>query len=67
VNKYFGRMFLICSTFTLTSCTAFLFMEGKLTGGEFIALALGIPSAFGLKDAALNFIHRGQPGESADD
>jgi hypothetical protein len=65
-NKYFGRMFLICLIFTLTGCVAFLFMDNKLTGGDFIALALGIPTAFGLKDAALNFIHRGK-GSTADD
>lgn len=58
MNKYFGRMFAICVIFTLTGCIAFLFMDDKLTGGDFVALALGIPAAFGLKDAALTFITR---------
>lgn len=66
-NKYFGRMFLICLIFTLTGCVAFLFMDDKLTGGDFVALALGIPTAFGLKDAALNFIHRGKGSGPTDD
>lgn len=67
MNKYFGRMFLICLLFTLTGCWAFLFMTGKLTGSEFVTLALGIPTAFGLKDAALNFIHRGKGSSPTDD
>ena len=52
VTKYFGRMFIICLIFTLTGCAAFLLWD---------ALALGVPTAFGLKDAALNFIHRRNP------
>lgn len=66
-NKYFGRMFIICLIFTLTACVAFLFMDSKLTGGDFVALALGIPTAFGLKDAALNFIHKDKGSSAADD
>jgi hypothetical protein len=34
------------------------FFGKLLTGGEFVSLALGIPTAFGLKDAAINYIHR---------
>ena len=58
MSKYFGRMFAICVIFTVTGCVAFLFMDDKLSGGDFVALALGVPAAFGLKDAALNLIHR---------
>lgn len=61
MSKYLGRMFIVCLIFTVTGCVAFLFMDDKLTGGDFVALALGIPTAFGLKDAALNLIHRGKP------
>lgn len=56
MNKYFGRMFLVCLLFSLSS-VAFLYL-GKLSSGDFVTLALGIPAAFGLKDAALNYIHR---------
>lgn len=58
MNKYASRMFIICLIFSVTGCAAFIFMDGKLSGGDFVALALGIPSAFGLKDAAINYIHR---------
>ena len=58
MSKYYSRMFGICLLFTVTGCIAFLFMDYKLTGGDFVALALGIPAAFGLKDAAINYIHR---------
>jgi len=56
VSKYYSRMFLICALFAAVGCVGFF---GKLlTGGEFVSLALGIPTAFGLKDAAINYIHR---------
>lgn len=56
--KYASRKFLIAALFGLTGCAAFLFYDGKLTGGEFVSLALGICGLFGASDAALNFIHR---------
>ena len=59
-SKYYSRMFLICSLFTVVGCAGF-FM-GLLTEGNFVALALGIPTAFGLKDAAITFIHKGSTG-----
>jgi len=43
--------------FAMTGCGAFLF-TGKLTGGEFVSLALGIVGLFGGADVALNAIHR---------
>lgn len=66
MNKYYGRMFVICLIFTVAGCVAFLFMDNKLSGGDFVALALGIPAAFGLKDAALNYIHKDKPDAPKD-
>jgi hypothetical protein len=57
MNKYFGRMFIICLVFAAAGLYDFIFGH-KLTGGDFVTLALGIPTAFGLKDAALNLIYR---------
>jgi hypothetical protein len=54
-------MWFICLLFAVTGCAAFIFMDNKLSGGDFVALALGIPTAFGLKDAVINFIHRDKP------
>lgn len=56
--KYLSRKFLIAMTFTLTACAGFLFYDAKLTGGEFVALALGILAAFTGGDVALNAIHK---------
>lgn len=56
--KYLSRKFLIAAAFTVTACCAFLFYDGKLTGGEFVALALGILGTFTAGDAALNAIHK---------
>jgi hypothetical protein len=52
-------MFIICSLFAVAGIVGFF---GKLlAGGEFVSLALGIPAAFGLKDAAINYIHKDKP------
>lgn len=65
--KYISRKFLIATVFALTGCAAFLFYDGKLTGGEFVSLALGICGLFGASDVALNHIHRnkGDPDNAA--
>ena len=61
MSKYLSRMWIIALLFTLTGCAAFLFMDGKLSGGDFVTLALGVLGAFGAKDAAINWIHRDKP------
>lgn len=53
--------------FAVTGCAMFV-LTGKLSGGEFVSLALGICGLFGASDAALNYIHRDkadpdQPGK----
>ena len=55
--KYFSRKFILALLFGITGCAAFA-LTAKLTGGEFITLALGICGLFGAGDAALNYIHR---------
>jgi hypothetical protein len=55
--KYLSRKFLIAMCFTLTGCAVFAFTN-KLTGGEFVSLAIGIITLFGGADVALNVIHR---------
>lgn len=50
--KYLSRKFIIAAIFTLTGCTAFL-LCGKLTGGEFVSLALGILGTFTAGDVAV--------------
>lgn len=57
MNKFFSRKFLIVGIFTVTGCAVFAF-TGKLTGGEFITLALGLSGLFGGADVALNAIHK---------
>lgn len=67
MSKFLSRKFLLASVFTLTGCGAFAFTT-KLTGGEFISLALGILGAFTAGDVGLNYIHRNRPNpESARD
>jgi hypothetical protein len=56
--KYMSRKFLLAAAFSITGCVAFLFFEGKLTGGEFITLGLGVLGTFTAGDAALNAIHK---------
>lgn len=58
--KYLSRKFLIASLFSITGCAAFALTE-KLTGGEFVSLALGLTGLFGASDAAINYIHREKP------
>lgn len=58
MSKFISRKWLIALFFTLTGCAAFLWGEGKLTGAEFVSLALGITGLFGASDAAINYIHR---------
>lgn len=55
--KYLSRKFLIASMFGVTGCAVFAF-TGKLTGAEFVSLALGLTGLFGASDAAINYIHR---------
>jgi hypothetical protein len=62
--KYLSRKFLIASMFGVTGCAVFAF-TGKLTGGEFVSLALGITGLFGASDAALNYIHRDKKNPDA--
>ena len=57
MSKYLSRKWLLASLFGVTGCGAFLF-TGKLTGGEFVSLALGLTGLFGAADAAINFVHR---------
>lgn len=57
MTKFFSRKWILALLFTLTGCAGFL-MTGKLTGAEFVSLALGITGLFGASDAAINFIHR---------
>lgn len=57
MNKFLSRKFLIAFIFTLAGCTAFL-ATGKLTGSEFVSLALGITGLFGAGDVAINAIHK---------
>jgi hypothetical protein len=57
MSKYLSRKFLIAGLFSVTGCAVFAF-TGKLTGGEFITLALGISGLFGGADVALNAIHK---------
>lgn len=56
--KYLSRKFLIAAGFTVTGCIAFLFYDGKLTGGEFISLCGIVLGAFTAGDVALNAIHK---------
>jgi hypothetical protein len=57
VNKFFSRKFIIAFVFSLTGCAVFAF-TAKLTGGEFVALALGVTGLFGGADVAMNAIHK---------
>lgn len=56
--KFLSRKFLIAALFTVTGCVAFLFFDGKLTGGEFVAFGLGVLGTFTAGDAAINAIHK---------
>ncbi len=56
--KYLSRKFLIAAAFTGTGCCAFLFFDGKLTGGEFISLVGIVLGTFTAGDTALNYIHK---------
>lgn len=62
--KYLSRKFLIASLFAVTGCAVFAF-TGKLTGGEFVSLALGLTGLFGASDAAINYIHRDKKNPDA--
>lgn len=55
--KFLSRKFIIAAVFSVTGCGVFAF-TGKLTGGEFVSLALGIVGLFGGADVALNAIHK---------
>ena len=57
MSKFWSRKFLIASIFGVTGCAVFAF-TGKLTGGEFVSLALGITGLFGASDVAINHIHK---------
>lgn len=56
--KYLSRKFLLAAAITATGCAAFLFYDGKLTGGEFITLAGIVLGSFTAGDVALNAIHK---------
>jgi hypothetical protein len=58
--KYLSRKFMIAAVFSITGCAVFAITE-KLTGGEFVSLALGLTGLFGASDAAINYIHRDKP------
>jgi hypothetical protein len=55
--KWFSRKWVLAQTFALTGCAVFAFTQ-KLTGGEFVSLALGLVGLFGGADVALNAIHK---------
>ncbi len=56
-TRYLSRKFIIAALFAVTGCAVFAF-TGKLTGAEFVSLALGLTGLFGAADVALNHIHR---------
>ena len=62
--KFFSRKFILAIMFALPGCVGFL-MSSKLTGGEFVSLALGICGLFGASDAAINYIHRDKANPDA--
>jgi hypothetical protein len=55
-SKYIGRMFVLCLVLTIASVIALF--DNRISGSEFVTLALGIPSAFAIKDAALSYIFK---------
>lgn len=57
MSKFLSRKFILAVLFGLTGCGVFA-LTAKLTGGEFITLALGVLGLFTGGDAAMNFIHR---------
>lgn len=57
MSKFFSRKWLLAMVFALTGCGVFAF-TAKLTGAEFVSLALGLVGLFGGADVALNAIHR---------
>ena len=57
MSKFLSRKWLIAMAFTLTGCVVFA-LTSKLTGGEFVSLALGMVGLFGGADVALNAIHK---------
>ena len=56
--KYFSRKFILALAFAASGCCAFLFYDGKLTGGEFITLVGIVLGSFTAGDVALNAIHK---------
>ena len=59
MTKFLSRKFIIAMVFALSGSAA-LFLTNKLTGGEFVTLALGVIGAFTAGDVALNHIHKPQ-------
>lgn len=57
MSKFWSRKFLIASIFGVTGCFVFA-LTAKLTGSEFVTLALGLTGLFGASDAAINYIHK---------
>lgn len=57
MSKFLSRKFILASVFTVTGCGVFA-LTSKLSGGEFISLALGILGIFTGGDAALNYVYR---------
>lgn len=55
MNKYLSRKFIIAMIFTVSACIGFL-ATGKLTGAEFVTLALGIPGLFTAGDVAIKHV-----------
>ena len=60
MSKYLSRKWLLAALFAVTGCGAFLF-TGKLDGGQFVSLALGLVGLFGAADAAINWAHKDKP------
>jgi hypothetical protein len=57
VSKFLSRKFILAAIFTVTGCLVFAFTP-KLTGAEFVGLALGLVGLFNATDAAINLIHK---------
>jgi hypothetical protein len=58
--KFASRKFILAGMFGAMGSWG-LYAD-KLTGGEFVQLAVGVLGAFSIADAAINFAHRGQGG-----
>jgi hypothetical protein len=57
---YGSRKFVLATLFSITGCAVFAF-TAKLSGGEFVALCMGVLGTFTAGDVALNHIHKDNP------